>query len=125
YATGWPFGVLFFANNLPLYVLALLRMGWPFAIKTFASVAVVSWLTIQIPVWLVISAIHPLFAALVGGGLIGLGVLSLFRHKSSVGGINILALFLQDNFGIRAGYFQLAVDAVILAAAFFILPLDR
>lgn len=125
YATGWPFGVLFFAINLPFYVLAVLRMGWPFAIKTFASVAMVSWLTIQIPVWLDISAIHPLFAALVGGGLIGLGVLSLFRHKSSVGGINILALFLQDNFGIRAGYFQLAVDAVILAAAFFILPLDR
>ncbi|WEJ57426.1 YitT family protein [Devosia sp. FJ2-5-3] len=125
YVTGWPFGLLFFAINLPFYVLAVLRMGWPFAIKTFVSVAMVSWLTIQIPFWLDITAIHPLFAALVGGGLIGLGILSLFRHKASVGGINILALFLQDNFGIRAGYFQLGVDAVILAAAFFILPLDR
>lgn len=125
YVTGWPFGLLFFAINLPFYVLAVLRMGWPFAIKTFVSVAMVSWLTIQIPSWLDITAIHPLFAALVGGGLIGLGILSLFRHKASVGGINILALFLQDNFGIRAGYFQLGVDAVILAAAFFILPLDR
>ena len=125
YATGIPFGWLFFAINLPFYALAFMRMGLPFAIKTIASVALVSIFTAQIPVWLDISALNPLFAALVGGGMIGLGILSLFRHKASVGGINILSLYLQDNFGIRAGYFQLAVDAVILVAAFFILPLDR
>ena len=120
-----PFGLLFFAINVPFYVLAVLRMGWPFAIKTFVCVGLVSYFTAHMPEWIDISSIHPLFAALVGGGMIGLGILSLFRHKASVGGINILALFLQDNFGIRAGYFQLGVDAVILFTAFFILPLDR
>lgn len=125
YATGVPFGWLFFAINLPFYVLAVLRMGWPFAIKTFVCVALVGYFTAHIPDWLDIATIAPLYAALVGGGLIGLGILSLFRHKASVGGINILALYLQDNFNIRAGYFQLGVDAVILVAAFFVLPLDR
>ncbi len=125
YVTGIPFGLLFFLINLPFYVLAILRMGWPFAIKTFACVALVSLFTTQFPLWLDISGIEPLFAALVGGGLMGLGILSLFRHKASVGGINILALYLQDNFGIRAGWFQLGVDAVILVLAFFVLPVDR
>lgn len=125
YMTGIPFGWLFFAINLPFYLLAILRMGWPFAIKTMASVAIVSWMATQIPGWIGIDRIEPLFAALVGGGLIGLGILSLFRHKASVGGINILALYLQDNFGIRAGYFQLGVDAIILVIAFFVLPFDR
>ncbi len=125
YVTGIPFGWLFFLINLPFYVLAILRMGWPFAIKTFACVALVSLFTAQFPLWLDISGIEPLFAALVGGGLMGLGILSLFRHKASVGGINILALYLQDNFGIRAGWFQLGVDAVILVFAFFVLPVDR
>ncbi|MBE7734403.1 YitT family protein [Devosia faecipullorum] len=125
YATGIPFGWLFFAVNLPFYGLAFLRMGWPFALKTMASVGIVSFFAGRFPIWIGIDAIDPLFAALVGGGLIGLGILSLFRHKASVGGINILALFLQDNFGIRAGYFQLGVDALILIAAFFILPLDK
>jgi uncharacterized membrane-anchored protein YitT (DUF2179 family) len=125
YGTGIPFGWLFFAINLPFYVLAVLRMGWPFALKTFACVGLVSWFTASIPTWMDISSIHPLFAALVGGGLMGLGILSLFRHKASVGGINILALYLQENFNIRAGYFQLGVDAVILVAAFFVLPVDR
>lgn len=113
------------AINLPFYVLAVLRMGWPFAIKTFVCVGLVSYFTAHIPAWLDIGSIDPLFAALVGGGLIGLGILSLFRHKASVGGINVLALFLQENFGVRAGYFQLGVDAIILLAAFFMLPFDR
>ena len=125
YGTGLPFGWLFFAINVPFYVLAVLRMGWPFAIKTFACVGLVSFFTAHIPEWLDIASIAPLYAALLGGGLMGLGILSLFRHKASVGGINILALYLQDNFGIRAGYLQLGVDAVILLAAFFVLPLDR
>lgn len=125
YVTGIPFGWLFFAINLPFYVLAWLRMGLPFTLKTIASVAMVSWFSGQIPGWIGIERIDPLFAALVGGGLMGLGILSLFRHKASVGGINILALFLQENFGIRAGYFQLGVDAVILVIAFFVLPFDR
>jgi len=125
YVTGIPFGWLFFAINLPFYILAVLRMGWPFAVKTFACVGLVSYFSVHIPEWMDISGIHPLFASLVGGGMMGLGILSLFRHKASVGGINILALYLQDNFGIRAGYFQLGVDAVILVAAFFVLPVDR
>lgn len=125
YATRIPFGWLFFAINLPFYVLAVLRMGWPFAVKTFVCVGLVSLFSANLPTWMVISQIHPLFAALVGGGLIGLGILSLFRHKASVGGINILALYLQENFNIRAGYFQLSVDAIILVAAFFVLPFDR
>ena len=125
YMTGIPFGWLFFAINLPFYVLAFLRMGLPFTVKTVASVALVSYFSGQVAGWIGIDQINPLYAALVGGGLIGLGILSLFRHKASVGGINILALFLQENFGIRAGYFQLGVDAVILVIAFFVLPFDR
>ena len=125
YVTGIPFGWLFFAINLPFYVLAILRMGWPFAIKTFICVGLVSLFTAHFPNWLDIWRIEPLFAALVGGCLMGLGILSLFRHRASVGGINILSLFLQDRFGIRAGWFQLGVDAVILVFAFFVLPVDR
>jgi len=125
YETGVSFSILFFAINVPFYGLAALRMGWPFTVKTIASVMLVSFLSAMMPQWLYVSAIEPLFAALAGGTLIGLGVLSLFRHKASVGGINILALFLQNNFGIRAGYFQLAVDGAILFAALFILPIDR
>ena len=48
----------------------------------------------------------------------GIGLLVLFRHRMSLGGIGILALYLQDRHGIRAGLFQLVVDGLILVAAF-------
>ncbi|MFL7031821.1 YitT family protein [Vibrio cyclitrophicus] len=42
--------------------------------------------------------IHALYAALLGGGLIGTGMLVIFRHKMSLGGFNILALFFTRTF---------------------------
>lgn len=42
YVSGWSFGVIFFVINLPFYVLAIARMGWPFTLRTFAAVALVS-----------------------------------------------------------------------------------
>lgn len=125
YATGVPFAVMFFAINLPFYVLAALRMGWPFTLKTISAVGLVSAFSALFPQWLDVSAVNPLFAALVGGTLIGLGILSLFRHKASVGGVTILSLFLQERFGIRAGYLQLGIDAAILASAFLVVAPDR
>ncbi|WP_339862736.1 hypothetical protein [Thalassospira alkalitolerans] len=36
-----------------------------------------------------------------------------------------MALYLQEYSGIKAGYFQLAVDLLILACAFLVLPFDK
>lgn len=121
YATGYGFGLIFFLINLPFWYLAVKRMGWPFTIRTFAAVTLFSVLSRFTPAWIDIQAINPLYAAILGGGLMGTGLLILFRHRCGLGGLNILALYLQDNHGIRAGYFSLAVDLVILAVSFFIL----
>jgi uncharacterized membrane-anchored protein YitT (DUF2179 family) len=55
-----------------------------------------------------------------GGTMIGLGLLALFRHGAGLGGVNILVYWLQNNKGLRAGYVQLAIDFLILAAAAFV-----
>jgi len=125
YLTGWGFGPVFFLINLPFYALAFWRMGWRFGLKTVVSVLLVSLMTAVMPAWLDILHIAPLYAALMGGGLVGLGMLVLFRHRTSVGGVNVLALYVQERHNIRAGYFQLAVDAVVLLVAFFVLPWER
>jgi uncharacterized membrane-anchored protein YitT (DUF2179 family) len=125
FATGINFGILFFALNLPFYWLAIRRMGWRFAARTFIAVGLVSAFTWATPGWLRIEAVDPLYAAIAGGSFMGLGLLALFRHRTGLGGINILALYLQEHHGIRAGWFQLGVDVVILAGALFLLPLDK
>ncbi len=125
YATGLPFGAGFFIVNLPFYVLAWRRMGRRFTLKTFAAVALLSALAELLPHWLVLQTVQPLFAALGGGLLMGAGLLILFRHHASLGGLNVLALWLQERRGWRAGHVQMAVDlAILLAAAPWVGPLQ-
>lgn len=125
YLTGWGFGPVFFVLNLPFYVLAFLRMGWKFTLRTFCAVALVSLFAELTPQWVSFQQINPVYAALLGGMCMGLGMLMLFRHRASLGGVNILALYLQDRFNIRAGKFQMSVDLVIVLAALLVLPVDK
>ena len=109
--TGLSFGLLFFG---------WLRMGPRFTLNTFVSVAAVSFMTDHLNAVLQIGKIEPVYAALIGGTLIGMGLLIMFRHKSSLGGSNILALFIQDRFGIRAGKLQMGLDCTIVVASCFV-----
>ena len=118
YAFGINVGLAFFLINLPFYVLAIARMGRAFTIKTFIAIALLSVMTAVQPDFLTFADIHPLVGAVTAGLLIGFSLLALFRHRASLGGAGILAIFLQDKFGWRAGLTQLAIDLCILGLAF-------
>jgi uncharacterized membrane-anchored protein YitT (DUF2179 family) len=118
YATGWNFGLVFFTINLPFYGLAYQRMGLAFTLKTFAAVALLALISNLLPQWITLGLIHPLFAAVAGGLLMGTGMLILFRHRASLGGFNVLVLYLQERFGWRAGLIQMALDCSIVVLAF-------
>lgn len=117
YATPLPFGAGYFLINLPFYVLALKRMGWPFTLRTLAAVSLVSLLVELSGHWLQFSLLQPAYAAVLGGILMGVGMLMLFRHRASLGGVNLLVLYLQDRFGWSAGKLQMLIDCLILLAA--------
>ena len=117
YATGWNFSLLFFLVNLPFYGLALRRMGTVFTLKTFAAVALLAALVQWVPQWLRVDALSTGFAAVAGGLLMGTGMLILFRHRSSLGGLNVLVLWLQARYGWRAGRVQMAFDCAIVLTA--------
>lgn len=119
YATGWSFGKVFFALNLPFYWLAWRKLGRAFTLKTFAAVLLLSVLTDLQSQFLQIAQLQPLYAAIAGGLITGTGFLVLFRHRCSLGGVGILALYLQDRYGWRAGKVQMAVDCCIVALALF------
>ena len=121
YATGYPFGLIFFVLNLPFYALAVLRMGWTFAVRTFVAVGMVSIVSAQVPLWIGFNQLNPVYAAIIGGAAIGVGLLVFFRHKAGLGGFNILAVFLQERFGLRAGLVLLAVDIAVMVFAFLLL----
>lgn len=122
YATGWRFGPVFFVVNLPFVWLSVRQMGKVFTLKTFAAVGLLSIVTELLPQWLDFARLEPAFAAVMGGLVIGAGLLMLFRHHASLGGLNVLALWLQQTRGWRAGKVQMAADGAILLAAFATLP---
>lgn len=119
YVSGWSFSAVFFVVNLPFYILAVRRMGWAFTIRTFLAVLMISVFARLTPLVISYSHLQPVFAAIAGGALQGVGLLILFRHRTGLGGFNILALYLQETRGIRAGWLQLGLDLCILAAAFY------
>lgn len=121
YATGFEFAAVFLLVNLPFYYLAVRRMGWKLAVRTFLAVLLVSTFSRLVPFWINIGDIDPVFASIAGGVLMGVGLLILFRHRTSLGGINILALYMQERHGLRAGYVQLGIDALILLASALVL----
>lgn len=125
YAGGLPFAPVFFVLNLPFYALALIEMGWKFTARTFCAVLLVSLLASRTGHWIGFSRLDSLYATLIGGTIIGVGLLILFRHRASLGGVNILVLFLQERFGWRAGYVQLAIDAAILLGGLFVVPAQK
>ncbi|MET3666236.1 YitT family protein [Caulobacter sp. 1776] len=125
YLGGWPVGVVFFVLNLPFYVLAQRTLGWTFTAKTLATNLLLAGLAWGMPHWLKVSDIDPVFSAVFGGSIIGMGILALARHRSSVGGVGVLALYLQERRGISAGKVQLAADCLVVAAAFFTIPFDK
>ncbi|WP_374041146.1 YitT family protein [Massilia sp. MS-15] len=121
YLTGLAFGKIFFALSLPFYILAVRRLGWTFTLKTFGAVLLFSLATNWLPQLLALERVDTLYAAVMGGVLVGVGLLMLFRHQASLGGFNVVCLWLQERFGWRAGLVQLVLDFLILALSYRVL----
>lgn len=122
YAVQLPFGVIFLAVNVPFFTLAVWKKGWNFTLRTIAAVTLVSVLSAVHPAALGNIEIAPVYGVLGGNLLAGVGLLILFRHRSSLGGFNILALILQERLHWRAGYVQMVLDVAIVLAALALVP---
>lgn len=125
YLTAWPVGAVFFVLNIPFYILAQRTLGWAFTGKTLATNLLLAGLAFGMPSWLKVTGVDPVFAAVFGGTIIGMGILALARHRSSVGGVGVLALYLQERRGISAGKVQMIADALVVAAAFAVVTPDK
>ena len=125
YATGISLGKLFFVINLPFYGFAWTRMGREFTFKTFIAISLLAAMTEWSPRLFAIDRLHPAYAAVLGGLLLGSGCLFLARHHASLGGVTIVSLYLQKTRGWRAGKVQMAVDCSIVLLALFIVEPQR
>ncbi|WP_250444442.1 YitT family protein [Actinotalea sp. C106] len=122
YAAGLPFWLLFLLVNLPFLALGTWRRGWAFGTRTLVAIGLVGGGAEVHAGLLDLAPVPPLYGALTGSLLAGVGMLILFRHNGSMGGFNTLALIVQDTWGVRAGYVQLGCDVAIILAALTVAP---
>lgn len=117
YVTHWSFGIVYFVINMPFYWLAVRRLGWLFTVKTLITVGLVSVGSGLHGHFIDVSELSPMYAAIFAGLSIGMGMLVLFRHGASAGGFGILAAYLQEKHGWRAGYVQGSLDVCVVLAS--------
>ncbi|WBU62666.1 YitT family protein [Paracoccus aerodenitrificans] len=121
YATGWGWAPVFFVINIPFYWFGWKRFGKVFVAKSLLAVTLNSVLVAILPNYISFSNLSPLLGAIMIGAFVGSGLIALFRHGASLGGIGIVGLYIQDATGFRAGWVQLIVDAVIFLVALLML----
>ncbi len=113
YLFGLPFAVLFFLINLPFYIFSVIRMGWKFTLSTVFAVTTLSIMT-SVDQWLPHFTLPMWFGATAGGFVIGIGLSLLFMNGASLGGANILALFLQKRYNTNPGKTTFIFDAAVV-----------
>ena len=118
-------GTWFFLVNTPFFLIAIKQMGKRFTVKSALAIAFVSVLTDTLNLLINFESIPVWLASFIGGGLIGIGLLLLFRHNTSLGGVNILALYLEKKHGIHSGKVILATDMLVVLFALNFFPLEQ
>lgn len=112
---------LFLLVNVPFFALAVWRKGWTFTLKTAFSVGIVSAFVAVCEHYFPVPEMHPVFGVLAGNVLLGMALLAVFRHGSSLGGFNILAIIAQEQFNLRAGYVQMSLDVTVILLGFLVI----
>lgn len=114
---GINLGLAIFLLAIPFYGLGLWQKGWRFTLRSMIAVTLISGMSSLTPLALGRLDVQPVYGALVGNALLGLGFLILFRHNASPAGFSIVSLIAQDTLGWRAGKVQLAFDTMIVSSA--------
>ncbi|WP_460040063.1 YitT family protein [Thermaerobacter litoralis] len=115
YATGLPVSLLYLLLNLPLFAFGWRAIGRRFILRTGLATLLVS-LALRLTEGVAFRVDEPLLASLYGGAFIGTGIGLLFRAGASSGGIDIVARFLKERYGIGIAETFLVFDSLVLAA---------
>lgn len=112
--TGFPAGISIILMNVPLLILAFLKLGANFIIGT-AIATVLSSLLIDLTAWMPTPVDDPMLAAVCGGVLIGAGLGFILRMGATTGGTDIVSKLLQvARPHLKMGQIVMVVDGAIV-----------
>ncbi|ACA82501.1 MULTISPECIES: YitT family protein [Leuconostoc] len=102
--------------NLPMLVIAWVKLSWRFA--TFTTLAVLLSAALM-PVFDTTRILtpDPLINAMFGGALNGMAVGTALRYGVGTGGLDVIGILVKKKFGFKMGPVNLGVNALIMIGA--------
>ncbi|MCL2857035.1 MAG: YitT family protein [Oscillospiraceae bacterium] len=120
YFTGLSVGTGIILMNIPLVIMAYMRLGKIFILSTAVATALSSVL-IDLTAWVSPPVDDLLLASLCGGVLIGVGLGLVFRGGATTGGSDIASkLLLSVRPHLRMGKIVLGIDGFIIGLTAFV-----
>jgi len=101
--------------NVPIFLLALQGVGRRFFLLNLFCMAVIAWLTSALQLDFAIR--DRLHAAIAAGALMGAGCGVILRSNGAGGGLDVLAVMLNQRYGLRFGVFYFVVNALLMLGA--------
>lgn len=121
---GIPLGFTTFILNIPVFIWGYKKKGLAFVKKSLISVVFLSLWLLVIPA-VTVREEDLVLAALLGGGLTGIGLGLVFRRDGSTGGTDMLAMLLHEYFPSYSPVFIMKLldgAIVVLGAVYFGIP---
>lgn len=121
FSTGFPVGYSTLIGNAVLILIALKILGARFGINTIYGIIISSIFFIVLQRLITAPFVNDQFmAALIGGGLSGVGVGIAFSHGGNSGGTDIIALIINKYRNISPGRIFVYFDVVIIASTYLV-----
>ena len=121
FATGFEIGYTNLLVNIVLVIIAIRILGAKFGINTIYGILVSSFFFVLLQEIIHEPLVNDVFmAALIGGGLSGVGVGIAFMHGGNAGGTDIIALIINKYKNISPGRIFLYIDVLVIASSWFI-----
>lgn len=110
-----PFGILYLLVNVPVFILGWIFIGLRFVLFTAWGMVIFSACLALLTFDAGIT--DRMLAAVVAGGVTGLGVATMMRSRGSAGGSEVLCAILNRLFGVSLGTGIVIINAIVLAAS--------
>jgi uncharacterized membrane-anchored protein YitT (DUF2179 family) len=116
YLFNWKMGITIILLNIPIFILAYIKLGKIFMLKTVISTVTYSEL-IDFFNQKSFFVEDKFLASIYGGILVGIGLSLVFRQKSSTGGTDLISTLVQYyNPRIKIGQILVVLDFIIVLA---------
>lgn len=117
FVTENSWGFWFFIVNLPFFIISFQKLGKWFTISSLLSITGISIIRDALDMYTFPVVNNMILGSTVAGLLIGIGVTFVLNNGSSLGGIHILALYIDERFRINRGITILLCDLTIILCA--------